>query len=111
MVTNLIGQIGLESVIEVAVERVRRYSLVQEFADIVRLEALRDVVSRIGQLIGESWRRRSVKCQDSQVVAKIEIGIDICRWIISHSLQFKLWSEIVLIWQFVVAGRYRGCET
>src|SRR5580693_1581124 len=102
MVTNLIGQVGLESVIEVAVKCGRRYSLVQKFADIVGLEALRDIVSRIGKLISESGRRRSIKCQDSEVVAKIEIGIDICRWIVSHSLQFKLRSEIVLVWQFVV---------
>src|ERR1700733_419613 len=111
MVTNLIGQIGLESVIEVAGERVPRYSLVQEFADIVGLEALRDVMSRIGELVSEVRRRRSIKCQDSEIVTKIEIRIDICRRIVSHSLQFKLRSEIVLVRQFVVAGRHRGCET
>src|SRR5208283_475170 len=105
MVTNLIGHIGLESVIEVAVKCGRRYSLVQEFADIVGLEALRDIVSRIGELVSEVRRRRSIKRQDSEIVAKIEIRIDICRRIVSHSLQFKLRSEIVLVREFVVAGR------
>src|SRR5271168_5240547 len=98
MVTNLIGHVGLESVIEVAVECGRRYPLIQKFADIVGLEALRDVVSRIGELISKIRRRRSIKRQDSEIVTKIEIGIDICRRIVSHSLQFKLRSEIVLVW-------------
>src|SRR5271155_2886905 len=98
MVTNLIGHIGLESVIEVAVKCVRRYSLIQEFADIVRLEALRDIVSRVGELISEPGCGRSVKRKDSEIVAKIEIGIDICRRIVTRSRQFELRSEIVLVW-------------
>src|ERR1700735_3013026 len=101
MGTNLIGHIGLESAIEVAVKCGRRYSLVQEVADIVRLEALRDVVSCIGQLIGEPGRRRSIKSKNSEIVAKVQVGIDICRRIVSHSLKFELRSEIVLVRQFV----------
>ena len=79
MLTQIVGQVALQRVVEIVMRCVRRNTLIDQFAVIVGIEPFRDGMRGVGDLIGELLRERAGERQNGEIVAKIEIGIDLLR--------------------------------
>ena len=108
MIAQLVGKVALHRVVEVAVKRGRGHALIQKFSHVVRLEALRDIVRRIRHLVGESGRWCAVERHDSEIIAEIQVRIDIGRGLDSRAGKLEFRQEAGLIGQLVNARRERG---